>query len=107
MLLTLEINGFSDAFIMSIIAIAIVFVILELIVLTINLTSYLTSKFPKSDESQNAVYDTVKEESFSMENIKDDDMMAAALVATIEYHNEIKKDVNLSEVIDKLVQKIK
>lgn len=34
----------------------------------------------------------------SIDDIKDDDMMAAVLVATIDYANETKKDVRLISI---------
>lgn len=98
MLLTLEITGFFDSLLMSVIAIAIVFIILELIVLTVNFTTYITSKFSKKEKEKEITKEAEKEEAFSMENIKDEDMMAAALVATIDYHNEIKKDVRVTNI---------
>lgn len=34
----------------------------------------------------------------SLSDIKDDDMMVAALVASIDYYNEIKKDVRIMSI---------
>ena len=72
-----------------------VFSVLVIIIAVTSFISYLINKFTKKEEVKE-----VKEERKVAKNlnIEDDDMMAAVLVASIDYQNEIKKDVRLTNV---------
>ncbi len=79
--------------IVSIIAILIVFAVLLLIICCVKLLSVFCKN----------VKDTPKEVKQSkkfnkLTDIKDEDMMVAALIATIDYSNETKKDVRLVSI---------
>lgn len=91
--------GIVDALIFSLVAIVIVFAILILIVLAVNLLAKVKFKENKKEENVSAqpVQNTVKK--LSVEDIKDEDMMLAALVATAEFVEETKeKDARLVSI---------
>lgn len=93
----------GEALLIAIIAIIIVFAVLLLIILIIDLLQKLlfTKKAvnnekpleTKKENQQTSVKKTVKNT-----EIKDEDMMVAALIATIDYTNETKKDVRLVSI---------
>ena len=91
--------SFGQALLIALVAILIVFVVLCLIIGSIKLLQLFVKKFSKKETKAEVV-----EESKPVENtndnleIEDDDMMAAVLVATIDYANETKKDVKLKSV---------
>ncbi len=91
-------QSFGVAAIIALIAILIVFVILAIIICAIKLMEIIYKKAAKKKEVP--VTDEVSEkvEEVKNTNIEDDDMMAAVLVATIDYANETKKDVRLKSV---------
>ena len=89
----------------SIVSILMVFVILLIIigVTTLVFKAYGLFDLKKElDAKKNATKEEVKSSSVPTSNkevvISDDDMMAAVLVATIDYRNEIKKDVRVVNV---------
>ena len=89
----------------SIVSILMVFVILLIIigVTTLVFKAYSLFDLKKElDAKKNATKEEVKSSSVPTSNkevvISDDDMMAAVLVATIDYRNEIKKDVRVVNV---------
>ena len=103
--------NFGQACIIALIAIIIVFVVLCLIIGSIKIQELCVRKFSKKKEAP------VESESIApvatalapaapitdSKNIEDDDMMAAVLVATIDYAEEnakkgIKKDIKLKSV---------
>ena len=58
---------------------------------------------PKKEEKKETVAKpqpvvSAPQKAFTMEDIKDEDMMVAALVATIDYHNETNEDVRVVSV---------
>lgn len=79
-----------DGALFSIIAILIVFAVLAILVICISILSKI--KFKKDDKngSQAPVF-TEAQKKISAADIKDDDMMVAALVATADYVEETKK----------------
>lgn len=89
-------QNFGVAAIIALIAILIVFVILALLIGAIKIMQLCFKGASKKQEEK--VENSVKEESPKNTNIEDDDMMAAVLVATIDYANETKKDVRLKSV---------
>lgn len=90
----------GEACLIAIVCIAIVFSMLALLWGIVSLFKYLPNKDVKEQtkvvKKENTV--TVNHKKLSLSDIKDDDMMAAALVASIDYHNEIKKDVRVVSV---------
>lgn len=78
-----QINNFGDAVILSLLCIAVVFAVLVVITLLLS----LLNKIKALD---------VKEEMIMKDGTKaDDDMMAAILVATIDYRKERKEDIKV------------
>lgn len=58
-------------------------------------------KFWKKKENESVteqVVETKKTKPFTLEDIKDEDMMVAALIATIDYADETKSDVRLISI---------
>jgi Na+-transporting methylmalonyl-CoA/oxaloacetate decarboxylase gamma subunit len=94
-----EILGLGDGALYSIICILVVFSVLAIIILasygSSKLVDYIQTKNAKEVTEQVPVSQTKEVKNT---NITDDDMMAAVLVATIDYRNEIKKDVRLVSV---------
>lgn len=91
-------DGFLKGLVISVIAMAIVFLILLLICLLVNLLKVIggVAKSDKKAESANEfIPATAEKKSFSSEDIKDDDMMAAILVATVDYVSETKEDARV------------
>ena len=93
----------GEALLIALISIIIVFSVLLLIIININLLQKLLfskkavkNEKPletKKENQQTSVKKTVKNT-----EIKDEDMMVAALIATIDYTNETKKDVRLVSI---------
>ncbi len=98
--------GIGDGAIYSIFAILMVFAILLIIIGITTLVFKLTGLFEMKAEidaakkAQNASNNAVSAAKpvNGPVTISDDDMMAAVLVATIDYRNEIKKDVRVISV---------
>ena len=94
-----EILGLGDGALYSIICILVVFSVLAIIILasygSSKLVDYIQTKNAKEVTEQVPVSQTKEVKNT---NITDDDMMAAVLDATIDYRNEIKKDVRLVSV---------
>ena len=88
--------SFGQGILDSIICIAIVFLILALICGIVSLFKYIKveDKAPKSEVKTVSA----PQKKFTMDDIVDDDMMAAALVATIDYRNECKTNVRLVSI---------
>ena len=91
----------ADSAIAAVVAILMVFVILLLIIAITHLVfkalGYLDLKkeIDKAKKAENVDKNEVIPSSF---NENDEDMVAAVLVATIDYQNEIKQDVKLVSV---------
>ena len=86
--------------IFSLIAIAIVFIILVIIILIVSLLSKINfAKFDKKKAAPAKPAASVSQKKLTIEDIKDDDMMVAALVATAEFVEETKeKDARLVSI---------
>jgi Na+-transporting methylmalonyl-CoA/oxaloacetate decarboxylase gamma subunit len=89
----------------SIIAIAMVFAVLGIIIGVTTLVFKINGLFEmkkKIEEDAKKLEETKSSPASSSKNepveISDDDMMAAVLVATIDYRSEIKKDVRVVSV---------
>jgi Na+-transporting methylmalonyl-CoA/oxaloacetate decarboxylase gamma subunit len=89
--------NFGEACLFALFSILVVFVILILITLIISLMAKLklTDKKEVKQVVKPVEQPKVSRKQTKLEDIKDDDMMAAVLVATIDYANEIKEDVHL------------
>jgi hypothetical protein len=90
---------FAEAGIVAVVCMAIVFGMLALIAGIIALFKFVA---PKEEEKQ-VVKPTMPQvvaacPALKLEDIKDEDMMAAALVATIDYHEETKEDVRVVSI---------
>ena len=91
----------ADAGIVALVCIAIVFLMLVLLCLIVSAFKYLPKKEEKKEtvaKSQPQPVVSAPQKAFTMDDIKDEDMMVAALVATIDYHNETKEDVRVVSV---------
>ena len=93
-------RNFGEGAIVCLTAILIVFAVLLIIIGASSLISLIINKFSKSKkENKVATVTNNPSESKSLSiNVEDEDMMAAILVATIDYRNEIKKDVKVISV---------
>lgn len=88
-------NNFVDGLIPALVCIIVVFLILFIIMLLVMGLNSLKSKELKKENSS-SVNDSPQ--NTSNVNIEDEDMMVAVLIATIDYRNEVKKDVRLVNV---------
>lgn len=91
----------ADAGVVALVCIAIVFLMLVLLCLIVSAFKYLPKKEEKKEtvaKSQPQPVVSAPQKAFTMDDIKDEDMMVAALVATIDYHNETKEDVRVVSV---------
>lgn len=85
---------FSTGLLISILAIIIVFVILYLIILCVQFsTIFFKNKKDKKEDTQ-PIPNTNKKN----KEITDEDMMVAALIATIEFKNETNTDAKLVSI---------
>ena len=83
-------QDFTNGLIMSLFSIIIVFVILYLLTLPVTLLK-------KSKVITNEPFIQTKQ-SIRLEDITDHDMMVAALIASIDYQETIKKDIRLVSI---------
>lgn len=91
--------SFFDGLSVTAICVLIVFAMLILLALAVALFQFIKGGDNKVEEVAAPVVSTPQPRpSLKLEDIKDDDMMAAVLVATIDYANEIKEDVHLVSV---------
>lgn len=91
--------SFSDAIIVTVICMIIVFLMLILIMGLVMLLKFVAPKeTTKSNEQKNNVENRKEVKKLKLEDIKDEDMMVAALVATIDYHNETNEDVRVVSI---------
>ena len=85
-------NTFSDGLLISLFSILIVFLMLGVVALAIGLLKYIV--VPTKD----VVEQPIIQKAIQLSDIKDEDMIVAALVASIDYFNEIKKDVRIVSI---------
>lgn len=90
MLLSNENISFPQGALFSLIAILIVFLVLAILVLLISLLSKFKFKDGKKEKVAAPVV-SAPQKKFSVADIKDEDMMVAALVATADFIEETKK----------------
>lgn len=86
-----------ESLLIALVCILIVFAMLALLWGIVALFRLLPKKQQKTEESRPVVISDNKK-TLKLEDITDDDMMVAALVATIEYHNETGKDVKVTSI---------
>ena len=91
-------RSFKEGAIVCLIAIVIVFAVLLLIIAISSLVSKLIDKFDKEEVKNVATNTPVVKNNKVAIDINDEDMMAAILVATIDYRNEVKEDVKVISV---------
>ena len=100
-----ETGNFSDGALVTLISILMVFVILLIIIGITTLIFKLIGLFEMKEEidefkKHGTVPESLIEQTDTLKNTKilDDDMMVAVLIASIDYQEEIKKDVKLVSV---------
>lgn len=86
----------GNACLIAIVCIIIVFLMLALLWGIVELFRLLPE--PKKQTEPQVTPNVQVRKAISMADIKDDDMMVAALVATIDYHNETKQDVRVVSI---------
>ena len=86
--------SYFDTIIISILCILIVFMVLAILSLIIKSFKLMKKNHPQNEEIQ----DLSNKKEIKLEDIKDEDMLAATLVASIDYHEEVKKDVKVVSV---------
>ena len=91
-------RNFGEGAIVCLTAILIVFSVLLIIIGASSLISLIINKFNKKENKVATVTNNPSESKSLSINVEDEDMMAAILVATIDYRNEIKKDVKVISV---------
>ncbi len=96
--LTVEFITYGNAGLIALVCIVIVFLMLALIWGIVSLFRFFPQKKVKTDDKTNKSQVIETKKVFTMADIKDDDMMAAALVATIDYHNETGENVRVVSV---------
>lgn len=84
----------SEGLFISLFSVLIVFVLLSFIALVVYTLKYIHTKPKVILNNTENLY--VKP--FELSDIKDDDMMVAALVASIDYYEEIKEDVHVISI---------
>jgi len=87
-------STFSEGLMISIFSVFIVFILLGFIAFSIQLLKYIQEK-PKQSE---VFIEKASQKSFELSDIKDEDMMVAALVASIEYYEETKENVRVISI---------
>lgn len=88
----------SDIFLeglqISLFSILIVFLLLGIVTIAISLLKHIAVP----EKPKKITKDKLITKPLSLADIKDEDMMVACLVASIDYYNEIKKDVRIVSV---------
>lgn len=90
---TIYLDSISEGLFISIFSIMIVFVILGIIAFTIHSMQYLYKKPIIIPEIKKPY-----QKPFELSDIKDDDMLVAGLVASIDYYEETKENVRILSI---------
>ena len=96
-----NLNAFVDGLLPALISILVVFVVLAIIMVIVMLLNKINGKEKKEVNNENVASLPTSSnvtKKVTMEDIKDEDMMVAVLVATIDYRNQVKEDVRLVNV---------
>lgn len=88
----------GEAALVTVVCMIIVFLMLALLWGIVALFKFIPAKKEKAKEEAPVVSQPAARPAIKMSDIKDDDMMVAALVATIDYHEEIKEDVRVVSI---------
>ena len=89
----------GDGLLYSLISVIVVFLVLAIIIATSYGASHLAGHInQKTETHKEEITSSPVTQIFKTTNINDDDIMAAVLVATIDFRNEIKEDVRLVSV---------
>lgn len=91
-------RSFKEGAIVCLVAVLIVFSVLLLIIAISSLVSKLIERFAKEEAKPVLQSKPVVNNNSVAIDINDEDMMAAILVATIDYRNEVKEDVKVINV---------
>ena len=87
--------SFADAGLVVVVCVAIVFAMLALLWGIVSLFRFIA---PKAIEAKKEEKPVVQKQQIKLEDIKDEDMMVAVLVASIDYHEETQQDVRVVSV---------
>ena len=87
--------SFADAGLVVVVCVAIVFAMLALLCGIVSLFRFIA---PKAIEAKKEEKPVVQKQQIKLEDIKDEDMMVAVLVASIDYHEETQQDVRVVSV---------
>lgn len=91
--------SFFDSLTITAICVLIVFSMLILLALVVAAFQLFNKKAPAQKVVEDvAPVQYAQPSSLKLEDIKDEDMMVAALVATIDYHEETKEDVRVVSI---------
>lgn len=91
--------SFIDSLSITAICVLIVFSMLILLALVVAAFQLFNKKAPVQEVVEDvAPVQYAQPSSLKLEDIKDEDMMVAALVATIDYHEETKEDVRVVSI---------
>lgn len=93
-----EYINYGESGLVVLVCMLIVFFMLALLCGIVSLFKYIAPKESADEESNDLPVATEVRQAIKLEDITDDDMMAAALVASIDYHNEIKEDVRVVSI---------
>lgn len=93
-----EYINYGESGLVVLVCMVIVFLMLALLWGIVSLFKYITPKESADEENNDLPEVTEAKQAIKLEDITDDDMMAAALVASIDYHNEIKEDVRVVSI---------
>ena len=88
----------GQAALVTVVCMLIVFAMLALLWGIVALFKFIPTKKAKAVEAAPVAAQPVARPSLKMSDITDEDMMVAALVATIDYHEEIKEDVRVVSI---------
>ncbi len=87
-------STFSEGLMISLFSVLIVFMLLGFIAFSIQLLKYIQEK----PAIKRPLIDKTAQKPFELSDIKDEDMMVAALVASIEYYKETKENVRVISI---------
>ena len=91
----MQYSNFKDGAIIALLSIVMVFVVLLVIIVLTELISRLAGKDEEQEETQETFTST--KEALPL-NINDEDALVACLVASIDYRNETKKNIQVISV---------